>query len=255
MRFKDKAVLVTGAGRGLGRAIALGFAQEGAAVAINAAHLSSAEEAAAIARQLGGKVIAIQANVADEAEVNAMTERVISELGGLDILVNNAGMSQPIMPTVEQSVEDWDRVMATNLRSAYLCSRAAGKWMVERRSGKIVNIASITGLTGQPMRTAYAPSKAAMLNLTKALAVEWGPYNINVNAVAPGYVLTELIKHFIRQGRFSEEAMLKRTPLGHLSTPEDVAEAAMFLASEAAKNITGIHIPVDGGWSVNGWYM
>lgn len=255
MRFKDKAVLVTGSGRGLGRAIALGFAREGASVAINAAHLSSAEEAAALAREFQGKVIAIEADVADEGKVNAMIDRVINELGGLDVLVNNAGMSQPIMPTLEQSVGDWDRVMATNLRSAYLCSKAAGKWMVERRSGKIVNIASITGLTGQPMRTAYAPSKAAMLNLTKALAVEWAPYNINVNAVAPGYVLTDLVKNFISQGKFNEEALLKRTPLGRMSTPEDIAEAAMFLASEAAKNITGIHIPVDAGWSVNGWYM
>ena len=255
MRFRDKSVLVTGAGRGLGRAIALGFAREGASVAIDAAHLSTAEEAAALAREFGGNVLAIEANVADETEVNAMIDRVIKEFGGLDVLVNNAGVSQPIMPTLEQSVEDWDRVMATNLRSAYLCSKAAGKWMVEHRSGKIVNIASITGLTGHPMRTAYAPSKAAMLNLTKALAVEWAPYNINVNAVAPGYVLTDLVKSFISQGKFNEDAILKRTPLGRMSTPEDIAEAAMFLASEAAKNITGIHIPVDAGWSVNGWYM
>jgi len=255
MRFAGKAVLVTGGGRGIGQAIALGFAREGASVAVNAAHLATAEDTATQIRQAGGKALAIEANVADESQVKAMIDRVVRELGGLDILVNNAGVSQPIMPTLEQDTADWDRVMATNLRSAYLCSKAAGKHMVAQHSGKIVNIASITGLTGQPMRTAYAPSKAAMLNLTKALAVEWGPYNINVNAVAPGYVMTDLVRNFISQGKVNEEAMLKRTPLGRLSAPEDIAEAVMFLASDAARNITGIHIAVDAGWSVNGWYM
>ena len=255
MRFKDRVVLVTGGGRGIGQAIALGFAREGASVVVNAAHQATADETATLIRKAGGKAIAIEANVADEAQVNAMIDRVVHELGGLDVLVNNAGVSQPIVPTLEQDTADWDRVMATNLRSAYLCSKAAGKYMVPRHSGKIVNIASITGLTGQPMRTAYAPSKAAMLNLTKAMAVEWGPYNINVNAVAPGYVLTDLVRTFISQGKVNEEAMLKRTPLGRFSAPEDIAEAVMFLASDAARNITGIHIPVDAGWSVNGWYM
>ena len=255
MRFAGKALLVTGGGRGIGQAIALGFAREGASVAVNAAHLATAEDTATQIRQAGGKALAIEANVADESQVKAMIDRVVRELGGLDILVNNAGVSQPIMPTLEQDTADWDRVMATNLRSAYLCSKAAGKHMVAQHSGKIVNIASITGLTGQPMRTAYAPSKAAMLNLTKALAVEWGPYNINVNAVAPGYVMTDLVRNFISQGKVNEEAMLKRTPLGRLSAPEDIAEAVMFLASDAARNITGIHIAVDAGWSVNGWYM
>ena len=255
MRFAGKAVLVTGGGRGIGQSIALGFAREGASVAVNAAHLATAEDTATQIRQAGGKALAIEANVADESQVKAMIDRVVRELGGLDVLVNNAGVSQPIMPTLEQDTADWDRVMATNLRSAYLCSKAAGKHMVAQHSGKIVNIASITGLTGQPMRTAYAPSKAAMLNLTKALAVEWGPYNINVNAVAPGYVMTDLVRNFISQGKVNEEAMLKRTPLGRLSAPEDIAEAVMFLASDAARNITGIHIPVDAGWSVNGWYM
>lgn len=255
MRFAGKAILVTGAGRGIGQAIALGFAREGASVAVNAAHIETAEQTAELARGFGGKAIAIAADVADETQVDAMVERTVRELGGLDVLVNNAGVSQPIVPTLEQDSADWDRVMTTNLRSAYLCSKAAGRHMVAQHGGNIVNIASITGLTGQPMRTAYAPSKAAMLNLTKALAVEWGPHNINVNAVAPGYVMTDLVRTLISQGKINEEAMLKRTPLGRLSTPEDVAEAAMFLASDAARNITGIHIPVDAGWSVNGWYM
>jgi len=255
MRFKDKSVLVTGGGRGIGRAIAVAFAHEGASVAINAAHQASAEEAAQVARECGGRAIAIGADVSNESEVNAMIDRVVAEFGRLDILVNNAGVSQPILPTVEQDTADWDRVMATNIRSAYLCTKAAGRHMLPRKSGKVVNVASIVGLTGQPMRTAYAPSKAAMLNLTKAMAVEWGPYGITVNAVSPGYVLTDLVKDFIGQGKVNEEAVLKRTPTGRMSTPEDIAEAVLFVASNAASNITGINIPVDGGWSVNGWYM
>jgi len=255
MRFAGKAVLVTGSGRGIGQAIALGFAREGAAVAVNAAHLATAEETAAQIRSAGGRAVAIEADVADEGQVNALVQQTVRDLGPIDILINNAGISQPIMPLLEQSTADWDRVVAINLRGTYLCSKAAARWMIDRRAGKIVNIASIAGLTGQPMRTAYATSKAAVINLTMVLAVELAAHNINVNAVLPGYVLTDLVKNFVRQGKVNESAMLKRTPLGRISTPEDVANATMFLASEEAKNITGVSLPVDAGWSVNGWYM
>jgi 3-oxoacyl-[acyl-carrier protein] reductase len=255
MRFTGKAVLVTGAGRGIGQAIALGFAREGALVAVNAAHLATAEETAALIRQAGGTAIAIEANVADEEQVNEMVDRVVRELGAIDVLVNNAGVSQPIMPLIEQSTADWDRVIDINLRGTYLCSKSAARNMIERKTGKIVNIASIAGLTGPQMRTAYAPSKAATVNLTMVLAVELAKHNINVNAVAPGYVLTDLVKNFVQQGKVNEDAVLKRTPLGRMSTPEDIAEATLFLASAAAKNITGINLPVDAGWTANGWYM
>jgi len=255
MRFKDKVVLVTGGGRGIGQTIALAFAREGATVAVNAAHLSTAEETATQICKAGGKAMAIQANVADEDQVNAMVDRVIAELGGLDILVNNAGVSQPIMPLLEQSTVDWDRVVDTNLRGTYLCVRSAARWMVEQRAGKIVNMASAAGLVGQTMRTAYAPSKAAVINLTMGLAAELGKYNINVNAVLPGYVLTDLVRDLIKQGKVNEEAILRRTPLGRMSMREDVAYAVMFLASDQAKNISGVSLPVDAGWTANGWYM
>jgi len=255
MRFTGKVVLVTGGGRGIGQTIALAFAREGAIVAVNAAHLSTAEQTATQVCQVGGKAIAIEANVADEDQVNAMVDRVVAELGGLDILVNNAGVSQPIMPLVEQSTTDWDRVIDTNLRGTYLCVKAAARWMVQRRAGKIVNLASAAGLVGQAMRTAYAPSKAAVINLTMGLAAELGKYNINVNAVLPGYVLTDLVRDLIKQGKVNEEAILRRTPLGRMSTREDVAQATLFLASEDAKNITGVNLPVDAGWTANGWYM
>ncbi|MCK5586589.1 glucose 1-dehydrogenase [Candidatus Bipolaricaulota bacterium] len=255
MRFEHKTVLVTGGGRGIGRAIAIGFAREGASVALNAAHLSSAEEAAEIARGFGGNVMAIEADVADENEVNTMVDRVVAEFGSLDILVNNAGVSQPLVPLIEQEAADFDRTIAINLRGTYLCCKAAAKGMVERGSGNIVNIASITAHTGPPMRTAYASSKAAVVNLTMALAVELGKHNINVNSISPGYVVTDLVKNFINQGKINEEAILRRTPLGRMSTTEDIAKAALFLASADAGNITGADLLVDAGWTANGYYM
>jgi 3-oxoacyl-[acyl-carrier protein] reductase len=255
MRFKDKNVLVTGGGRGIGRAIALAFGREGASVAVNAAHLATAEETAKEIREMGVRAIAIEADVADEEQVNGMVDRVVNEFGSIDILVNNAGTSHPIIPTLEQKTADFDRVIATNLRSAYICCKAAGKYMVPQRSGKIVNIASISGLTGQPMRTGYAPSKAGMINMTMALAVEWGRYNINVNAVAPGHVLTDMVRGSISKGILDEQRLVNRTALGRLSTPEDIANAALFLAADESKAITGIYVTVDCGWMANGFYM
>ncbi len=255
MRFADKTVLVTGSGRGIGQAIALEFAREGATVAVNAAHLKTAEDTVAQIRAAGGKALAIEANVADDEQSCAMIDRIISEFGALDVLVNNAGVSQPIAPLLEQSTADWDRVVAINYRGTYVCSKAAARHMIPRNTGKIVNIASIAGLTGQIYRTAYASSKAAVINLTMVLAVELAKYNINVNAVLPGYVMTDLVKNFVQQGKVNEDAVLRRTPLGRISTPEDIAYLTLFLASEQARNITGVSIPVDAGWTAHGWYM
>jgi 3-oxoacyl-[acyl-carrier protein] reductase len=248
-------VLVTGGGRGIGRAISIGFAREGALVAVNAAHLASAEETAALIRETGGRAIAIEADVTDEEQVTGMVDRVVREFGCVDVLVNNAGTSHPIIPTLEQKTADFDRVIATNLRGAYICCKAVGKFMVQRRSGNIVNVASISGLSGQPMRTGYAPSKAAMINMTMALAVEWGRDNINVNAVAPGHVLTDMVRGSISKGILDEQRLVNRTSLGRLSTPEDIANAVLFLASEDAKAITGVSLTVDCGWMANGFYM
>ncbi len=255
MRFKDKSVLVTGAGRGIGKAIALAYAREGAHVAINAAHATTAEAAAEEARQFGGKVIAIEADVRDEEQVNTMVDRVVKEFGRLDILVNNAGVSQPLMPLVEQHTEDFERTVDINLKGTYLCARAAAKGMIDQGSGVMVNIASITAHTGPPMRTAYASSKAAVVNLTMALAVELAKHGIRVNSVSPGYVLTDLVQNFLDQGKVNADAVNKRTPLGRMSSPEDIAYAVLFLSSEEARSITGTDLLVDGGWTAHGYYM
>jgi len=255
MRFKDRTVLVTGGGRGIGRAIAVGFAAEGASVAINAAHLESAEEAAVEARAFGGRVLPIEGDVSIEADVQAMVDRVLVEFGHIDVLINNAGISQPLVPLIEQDTADFDRVIAINLRGTYLCCKAVARGMIERRYGKIVNIGSITAHTGPPMRTAYAPSKAAVVNLTMALGVEMAKHDINVNSISPGYVLTDLVRNFVSQGKVNEDAVLRRTPLGRMSSTEDIAKAALFLASDDARNITGTDLLVDAGWTANGYYM
>jgi len=255
MRFTGKKVLVTGSGRGIGRALALAFAREEAWLAVVDSHASAAEDTADQIRDLKGRAIAFDADVSDEAQVNSMVDRVVSKLGGVDVLVNNAGVSQPVQPLLEQSLSDWDHVVSINLRGTYLCCKSVARYMVTRNAGKIVNIASIGGLTGQVMRTAYAPSKAAIVNLTMALAVELAEHHINVNAVSPGLVLTDMVKRLLVQGTLNEEAILHRTPLRRMSTPEDIACATLFLASDEARNITGVNLPVDGGWMANGWSM
>jgi NAD(P)-dependent dehydrogenase (short-subunit alcohol dehydrogenase family) len=169
--------------------------------------------------------------------------------------VNNAGVSQPLVPLVEQDTADFDRTIAINLRGTYLCCKAAAKYMIARKAGNILNIGSITAHTGPPMRTAYAPSKAAVVNLTMVLGVELARYNINVNSISPGYVLTDLVRNFVSQGKVNEEAVLRRTPLGRMSTTDDIAKAALFLASDDARNITGTDLLVDAGWTANGYYM
>jgi len=154
---------------------------------------------------------------------------------------------------VEQSLEKWDRTMSVNVRGVYLCCRQAAQWMTAHKTGKIINIASNFGMSGFPMRTAYSPSKAAVINMTKDLAVEWGKYSINVNCIAPGYTMTDMVKNWIKQGKFDLETLQRRTPLGRLAAPDDIANAAVFLASDEAKSITGVTLPVDGGWIAYGY--
>jgi NAD(P)-dependent dehydrogenase (short-subunit alcohol dehydrogenase family) len=253
IELSGKVALVTGSGKGIGRAIALAFSDAGAAIAVNAAHIESAQSTVDEIKKSGNKAIAIEADVADEAAVDAMINRTISELGGLDILVNNAGIGSEIVPTIEQSVEKFSRIIDVHLRGTYLCSRKAGRWMIEKKYGKIVNIASIAGMVGVPVRTSYGAAKAGIIQLTKILAVEWAEYGINVNSISPGHVLTPMLESFVNAGKVKIEPVIKRHPLGRLGKPEEIADAALFLASNHAAWITGINLPVDGGWSAYGY--
>ena len=252
MKLSGKVALVTGSGSGIGRAIALLFAKEGASIAVNARHLETIEKTAEEIRQLGGRAIAIKADVSDADDVDMMVDRVVRELGGVHILVNNAGISGENVPITETSVEHWDRVVSINLRGTYLCSRRAGQWMVSNKTGKVLNIASMTGLVGFPMRSSYGPAKAGIINLTQVLAVEWAKYNINVNCIAPGFIITPLDDELFKSGKLNLELIEKRIPLGYRALPDDIAKTALFLVSNDARYITGVTLPVDGGWLAYG---
>lgn len=249
MRLEGKVALVTGAGKGIGRSIALTFATEGADIAVNAFHAETAEATAEAVRQLGRKAVAVPADVALADEVDKMVDIVLERLGKIDILVNNAGGAErgPFL-MLEYPPEEWDRVVAINLRSTFLCSRKVGQWMVKQKAGKILNMASVNGYGGSPLRSAYAPAKAGIMNLTMVMAVELGKYNINVNSLAPGVVLTARIKRLAGQNVFDLEQVKNRTPLGRLCEVEDVAKAAVFLVSDEAAAITGVTLPIDAGW-------
>lgn len=252
MELNGMVTLVTGGGSGIGRAIALLFAARGADIAVSDISLSPAERTVEEIKQLGGRAIAIRADISDPDDVDVMVSRVVSELGGVHILVNNAGIPGENIPTIESSVEHWDRVIRVNLRGTYLCSRRAGQWMVNNKSGKVLNIASIVGMSGFIARASYGPAKAGIVNLTQTLAVEWAKYNINVNCIAPGFVMTPLDEDLIRSGKLDLELIEKRIPLGHRAQPDDIAKAALFLVSDDAKYITGVTLPVDGGWLAYG---
>jgi len=254
MKLEGKVALVTGAGSGIGRAIALLFAQEGANIAVNDINLAAAEQVVGEVKQIGRQAIAVKANVAEPADVDAMVARVINELGGVHILVNNAGIPPESSPTLDlHDVSQWDKIVAVNLRGTYLCSQRAAQWMARHKEGKIVNIASICGIAGFKQHASYGPAKAGIINLARTLAVEWAEYNININCIAPGFVMTPLIEQGIKLGAVDVEAVKRCVPFRRFANPEEIAKAALFLASDDSTFITGVTIPVDGGFLAGGF--
>jgi NAD(P)-dependent dehydrogenase (short-subunit alcohol dehydrogenase family) len=254
MRLEGKTALITGAGRGIGLATALLFAQEGADVIAADLDLSEAEATAAAVTKTGRKALALAADIAVPGEVYAMVDKAIAAFGGLDILVNNAGVGKVPAPTFELTDMDaWDKVWDINVRGTFLCSQRAARWMSTNGGGKIVNIGSQTGIAGVPYINAYGPSKAAVINMTRSLAVEWAKYKINVNCVAPCWTATPRLENAFKAGFVSLEEIQKRCPMGRAAEPEEVAKAILFLASDDADFITGVTLPVDGGWLAYGY--
>lgn len=249
----ERVGLVTGGSRGIGKAICLAMAQEGVKVAVNHVRQGSADGLLAQIEKTGGMAYSVMADIRHEREVKVMVDKVLDRFGRIDFLINNAGISDQMVPTVEQDVAKWQEVIDIHLKGTYLCSRLVGKNMIERNFGRIVNISSIVGLTGFPMRTAYGPAKSAIANLTKVLAIEWAPFNVTVNAVAPGYIRTELVEKLIHDGTFNEEKIKGRIPLKRMGTPEEIADIALFLCSDKANYITGATIAIDGGWTAYGY--
>ena len=257
MKLSGKVALITGGGRGIGRAIALRFVSEGAAVMLAATKREPLEATAAEIRKAGGRAATAVVDVADEGSVKTVVAATLGELGRLDILVNNAGVGGPTLRVVDMERADWDRTLAVNVTGAFLCSKHAIPHMVASKSGRIVNITSIAGLMGYPLRSPYAVSKWGMIALTRTLAGELGEHGITVNAIAPGAVRGERVEGVIAArakalGRpaadVERELFVDPTALKRMVGPDDVAATAAFLASDDAANITGETISVSAGF-------
>ena len=251
--LEGQVAVVTGARRGIGRAIALAFAQAGADVAVSdiIADDGELESVAEQIRKLGRRALVIQTDVTRKADVDNLIERTEKELGPVDILVNNAGIGSGTL-LLDMEEEDWHKVLDTHLTAAYLCCRAVGKRMVERKKGNIINISSIEGIrTAFPIRQGanpYPSAKAGIIMLTRGLARELAPHNIRVNAIAPGYIKTPLLARGLGPGKIGEE-WVKLTPMGRLGEPFELKGLALFLASKASSFMTGTTIIIDGGYT------
>jgi 3-oxoacyl-[acyl-carrier protein] reductase len=241
--LKGKVAIVTGGAQGIGRAIALTLARSGADVVISDINLEKAQETAREIEALNVRSLAIKSNVADVNEVEQMVKESVDKLGRIDILVNNAGITRDNV-LLRMKPEEWDQVMAINLRGTFLCTRTALKFMFRQRSGRIVNIASITGLMGNAGQANYSASKAGIIGFTKATAREYANRGITVNAVAPGFINTAMTQAIPEKER---EMLIKQIPMERLGSPDDVASAVYFLVSDLSSYITGQVINVNGG--------
>jgi NAD(P)-dependent dehydrogenase (short-subunit alcohol dehydrogenase family) len=253
MKLKDKVAIITGASKGIGKGIAIRYAEEGAAVVLAS---RSEDVLASIARQIqeaGGRALALSLDVRSAESVESVVQKAVKEYGRLDIMVNNAGISM-VHPSEELKPEDWQRALETDLFGVfYGCQSAARQMIAQGTGGCIINLTSVYGLVAAPMRAAYCTSKAGANMLTKLLASEWASKNIRVNAIAPGYIRTELVQQLIDRGALPVGAIEKRTPQGRIGEVSDVLALAVLLACDDSAFMTGSIVTVDGGWAAYGY--
>lgn len=240
-----KVALVTGSGRGIGKAIALALAERGADIVINDLDMDNAAHTVEEIKALGRKAIAIKADVSSEIEVEEMVKECMNQFGRIDILVNNAGLISTKL-LQETTVQDWDRIMSINLKGVFLCTKAVYPYMMDQKSGKIINIASVAGKRGGGLfgKSAYSASKGGVISFTKAVAREAGEFGINVNAVTPGFTNTEMVTGMSQD---QKESVIRSIPMRRAGKPEDIAKAVCFLASSDSDYISGEIMDVDGG--------
>jgi 3-oxoacyl-[acyl-carrier protein] reductase len=247
MDFTGKVAIVTGSGRGIGKAIAMKLAENGATLVINDVGDSApAEQTVSEIKNLNRQAVAIMADVSSSADVTKMVETAIAAYGKVDILVNNAGITRDQL-TMKMTDEEWDKVLAIDLKSVFLCTRAVLRPMLKQRSGRIISMSSVVGIIGNAGQANYAAAKAGIIGFTKTIAKEVASRGITVNAVAPGFIDTPMTQVLPEERK---QALMANIPLGYLGTPRDIAETVAFLASEEARYITGQVISVDGGISL-----
>jgi len=245
-RIDGKVVVITGGAQGLGLAMGEALSSMGADIVIGDIQDEKSKEAAnAIARHYGNKTFPVHLNVADRPSIERASEAVIAEFGKVDILINNAGIAH--RKAIEEiQDQDWDRVMAINLKGVFLCSQIFGKFMVQQRSGKIINMSSVVGFVGAEERVCYGVSKSGVAHMTRLFAADWARYNVTVNAIAPGYLITEMTANYFGQPEIGKK-FLSTVPLGRFGKPSDLSGLIVFLASETSNYITGQIFFVDGG--------
>jgi NAD(P)-dependent dehydrogenase (short-subunit alcohol dehydrogenase family) len=241
--------IVTGGGQGLGKVFSHAYAEAGADIVVAEANPVTGQATADEIKAMGRRAIFVQTDVRDPASVNAMVTRAITELGKVDFLMNNAGITK-WAPAEEMTQEDWRDVIDVNLNGVFNCCQAAGRHMIERRSGRIVNIASMSGIiVNRPQpQSSYNTSKAAVIHLTKSLAAEWAPHNIRVNAICPGYMATAMAQPFFDNPKYGG-IWMDMIPMQRPGKPEELAPLAVYLASEASSYMTGAAVVIDGGYS------
>jgi len=245
--LKGKKVLVTGGSKGIGKDIALAFVKQGADVVITGRNEADLVSTTNELRQIHPNAFYLKGDMQDIQVVYEMVDNAVSTLGNIDILINNAGINIP-KPALEVTEKDWNQVIDTNLKGTFFCAQRVGKHMIEQGRGKIINMVSQMAFVGYIKRSVYCSSKGGAVQLTKALAVEWAPYNVRVNAVAPTFIETDFTREMFEDREFYQD-VVARIPLGKLAQPSDVTGAVLFLASDLAHFITGETIKVDGGWT------
>ncbi|CAH0261188.1 SDR family NAD(P)-dependent oxidoreductase [Priestia megaterium] len=245
--LKGKKVLVTGGSKGIGKDIALALAKQGADVVITGRNEADLVSTKNELKRIHPNSFYLKADIQDIQSVHEMVDNAVSTLGNIDILINNAGINIA-KPALEVTEKDWNQVIDTNLKGTFFCAQRVGKHMIEQGGGKIINMASQMAFVGYIKRSVYCSSKGGAVQLTKALAVEWAPYNVRVNALAPTFIETDFTKEMFEDEEFYQD-VVSRIPLGKLAQPSDVTGAVLFLASDLAQFITGETIKVDGGWT------
>jgi 3-oxoacyl-[acyl-carrier protein] reductase len=243
MNLNGKVALVTGAGQGIGKVIAIKLAKNGASVVLNDLNRETLNAVAKEIESNGGKALPLEANVVNMEDVQDMVDKIVQELDGIHILVNNAGITRDAL-LLRMSVDDWDSVLNVNLKGVFNCTKSAIKYMSKQKEGNIISIASIVGVMGNAGQANYAASKAGVIGFTKTVAKEYAKRGIKANAIAPGFIATAMTDELSDEVK---EEMMKQIPMGKLGTPEDVADAVLFLASDASSYITGQVININGG--------